>query len=251
MRSLIVFATLALLASPPALAADTPAHIAAAIAAPERSDKDRERDARDRPAEVMAFAGIQPGMVIADVFGGGGYWTELLARAVGAEGKVSLVNNAPYLEFAREDLKTRFVDDRLPNVTRRTIETCDMKLGKAGYDLILIVMSYHDLYYQDELGGWPPIDGGGFLEQLHAALKPGGALLIIDHAATAGSGNTAAQDLHRIEEAFAKQDIESHGFQLEKTWDGYRHSADDLSKLVFDPEVRGKTDRFTHLYRRK
>jgi len=251
MRSLIVFAALALLASPPLLAADTPAHIAAAIAAPERNDKDRERDARDRPAEVMAFAGIKPGMVIADVFGGGGYWTELLARAVGPDGKVSLVNNAPYLDFSREDIKTRFVDDRLPNVTRRTIETCDMKLGEASFDLILIVMSYHDLYYVDEEGGWPAIDAGGFLDQLHAALKPGGGLLIIDHAAATGTGESVAGEIHRIEEAFAKRDIESHGFTLEKTWDGYRNSADDLSKLVFDPEVRGKTDRFTHLYRRR
>lgn len=251
MRSLIAFAALALFASQPVLAADVPAHIAAAVAAPERSDKDRERDARDRPAEVMAFAGIQPGMAIADVFGGGGYWTELLARAVGAKGQVTLVNNAPYLDFSREDLKTRFADDRLPGVTRRTIETCDLKLAKAGYDLILIVMSYHDLYYVDETGGWPAIDAGGFLNQLHAALKPGGSLLIVDHAAAAGTGNSGAGEIHRIEETFAKRDIESHGFRLEKTWDGYRNPADDLSKLVFDPAVRGKTDRFTHLYRRQ
>ena len=251
MRSLIVFATLALLASPPVLGADVPAHIAAAIAAPERSDKDRERDTRDRPAEVMEFAGIMQGMAIADVFGGGGYWTELLARAVGPDGKVTLVNNAPYLEFAREDIKTRFADDRLPGVTRRTIETCDLKLGTAQLDLILIVMSYHDLYFVDEAGGWPGINAGGFLDQLHAALKPDGALLIIDHAAAAGSGSSAAQDIHRIEEAFAQRDIEGHGFKLEKTWDGYRNPADDLSKLVFDAAVRGKTDRFTHLYRRR
>lgn len=251
MRSLTLFALAALLASPPLQAADAPAHIAAAVAATERSDKDRERDQKDRPAEVMAFAGVEPGMAIADVFGGGGYWSELLARAAGPGGKVSLVNNAPYVDFSREDLKTRFAEGRLPGVTRRTVETCDLKLDRAGYDLILIVMSYHDLYYVDEEGGWPAIDANGFLDQLHAALKPGGRLLIIDHAAAPGAGNSGAGTIHRIEEAFAKQDIESHGFQLEKTWDGYRNSADDLSKLVFDPAVRGKTDRFTHLYRRR
>jgi len=251
MQRLLVFAALALLASPPLLAVETPAYIAAAVAAPERSDKDRERDARDRPAEVMAFAGIRPGMAIADVFGGGGYWSELLARAVGAGGQVTLVNNTPYLEFAREDLKSRFADERLPGVTRRTIETCDLKLGTASYDLILIVMSYHDLYYVDEAGGWPAIDAGRFLDQLHAALKPGGSLLIIDHSAAPGAGNSVAGTIHRIEENFARRDIESHGFKLEKTWDGYRNPADDLSKLVFDPAVRGKTDRFTHLYRRR
>jgi len=74
--------------------------------------------------------------------------------------------------------------------------------------------------------------------------------LIVDHAAVAGTKNASAQTLHRIDEAFAKQDIESHGFKLEKTWDGYRNPSDDLSKNVFLPAVRGKTDRFTHLYRK-
>ena len=87
-------------------------------------------------------------------------------------------------------------------------------------------------------------------KQIKAAVKPGGHLLIVDHAAAAGSGNSAAQDLHRIDEEFAKRDIESHGFEIEKTWDGYRNPDDDPSKLVFDPAVRGKTDRFVHLYRR-
>jgi predicted methyltransferase len=251
MKSLMLFAVAALLASPPMLAADAPAHIAAAVASAERSDKDRERDQKDRPADVMAFAGVKPGMMIADVFGGGGYWSELLARAVGPEGKVSLVNNAPYVNFAREDLKTRFAEGRMANIERRTIETCDMKLGSARYDLILIVMSYHDIYYVDEEGGWPAINADGFLKQLHTALKPGGSLLIIDHAAAAGAGNKVAGEIHRIEESFAKQDIEAHGFKQEKTWDGYRNPSDDLTKLVFDPAVRGKTDRFTHLYRRR
>ncbi len=248
MRRLMIAAFAALLASTPAIAANVPAHIAAAVASADRSDKDRERDARDRPAEVMAFAGIRPGMAVADVFGGGGYWSELLARA-GA--KVSLVNNAPYLEFSREELKARFADGRMAEITRRTVETCNLKLGAAAYDLILIVMSYHDLYYVDEAGGWTGIDAAGFLDQLHAALKPGGSLLIIDHAAAAGTGSSAAQELHRIEEAFAKRDIESHGFRLEKSWDGLRNAADDHSKLVFDPAIRGRTDRFTHLYRKR
>jgi predicted methyltransferase len=117
--------------------------------------------------------------------------------------------------------------------------------------MIVIFMSYHDLYYVDEKDGWPAINASGFLDQLYAALKPGGHLLIVDHAAAAGSGNTVAQNLHRIDEAFAKKDISSHGFTLEKTWDGYRNSGDELTKPVFDPAVRGKTDRFTHLYRKR
>ena len=251
MRRHLIAAALLLLVSAPLLADNLAANITAAVAAPERSDKDRERDARDRPAELLAFAGIAPGIKIADVFGGGGYWTELLARAVGAEGQVRLVNNSPYFAFAGKEIKPRFDTNRLPNAEQITVETCNLKLGRETFDMIVIFMSYHDLYYVDEKDGWPAIDASAFLDQLHAALKPGGRLLIVDHTATAGTGKTSAQDLHRIDEAFARQDIAGHGFKLVKTWDGYRNPGDDLTKLVFDPAVRGKTDRFTHLYRKR
>jgi predicted methyltransferase len=247
----LIAAAIMMFVSVPLQAADAPAYVAAAVAAAERSDKDRERDARDHPAELMTFAGITPGMKVADVFGGGGYWTELMARAVGPAGHVQLVNNSPYFAFAEKQLKPRFEGNRLPNAEQITVETCNLKLGRKTYDMIVIFMSYHDLYYVDEKDGWPAIDAGHFLDQLHAALKPGGHLLIVDHAAAAGTGNSSAQNLHRIEETFAKKDISSHGFRLEKTWDGYRNPGDDLTKLVFDPAVRGKTDRFTHLYRRR
>lgn len=248
MRRHLILTALTLLASVTLQAADVPTNITSAVAATERTDKDRERDVRDRPAELMAFAGIAPGMKIADVFGGGGYWTELLARAVGPQGQVRLVNNAAYAKTPFIGL--RFASNRLPNAELQTIETGDLKLGSNTFDMIVIFMSYHDLYWVDEKNGWPAINAGNFLDQLQAALKSGGRLLIVDHAAVDGTKNASAQNLHRIEEPFAKQDIESHGFKLERTWDGYRNPSDDLTKLVYDPAVRGKTDRFTHLYRK-
>ncbi len=198
----------------------------------------------------MAFAGVQPGMTIADIFGGAGYWSELFVRAVGPDGHVDLVNNVAYQNFAMKGLKERFADGRMASIARHVVESCDLGLGQDRVDLAVIFMSYHDLYMADPESGWPRIDAADFLEQIKAAVKPGGHLLIVDHAAAAGSGNSAAQDLHRIDEEFAKRDIESHGFRLEKTWDGYRNPDDDPSKLVFDPAVRGKTDRFVHFYRR-
>ena len=227
-----------------------PDYIAAAVAAPERSAKDRERDARDKPAELLAFAGVKPGMKVADVFGGGGYWSEILVRAVGPTGGVTLVNNAPYFNFAQDDLKARFGDGRLKEVKRRVVETADMDLGRDQFDLILIYMSYHDIYWVEEDAGWPKIDADRFLTQLHDALKPGGHLLVVDHAAVAGTGSSAASTLHRIDEAFTKKDIASHGFLVEKSWHGLRNSADDHTKGVFDEAIRGKTDRFSILFRR-
>ena len=221
-----------------------------AVTDPARSAKDRERDARDRPAEVMALAGFAPGMKIADIFAGGGYYSELIGDVVGPGGSVLLLNNTAYQQFAREDLKERLKDGRLAKVKPMLVESCNLRLGKEGLDGALIVMSYHDLYHVDEQSGWAPIDAGNFLDQIHAALKPGGVFLIVDHAARGGTGKDAAQDLHRIDEAFAKRDIESHGFKLEKTWDGLRNSADEHTTMVFDPAIRGRTDRFVHVYRR-
>jgi predicted methyltransferase len=249
MRSFML--SVALLTASASLAAiAAPVHIEAAVAAPERSDRDRTRDARERPGEFMEFAGIVEGMTIADVFGGGGYWSELLARAVGPEGRVRLVNNDAYMNFAKDALEPRLKDGRLPNVELGVVDTADLGLGSEAFDVILIFMSYHDLYYVDAAQGWPAIDAAQFLHQLHTALRPGGTLLIVDHAAAPDSGNAHAQTLHRIEESWAKRDIEGHGFRLEKTWDGLRNPDDDLGKLVFDPAVRGKTDRFVHLYRK-
>jgi len=111
-------------------------------------------------------------------------------------------------------------------------------------------MSYHDIHWVDEGQGWPAIDAGAFLDQLHRALKPGGKLLIVDNAAAADTGTAAVNTLHRIDEAFTKKDISAHGFLLEKAWHGYRNTTDDHTKLVFDEAIRGKTDRFTHLYRK-
>jgi len=239
-----------LLLAAPLAAQQVPDHIAAAVAAPERSAKDRERDARDKPAELLAFAGVEPGMKVADVFGGGGYWSEILARAVGPDGGVTLVNNAPYFNYAQEDLKSRFGEGRLKDVRRRVVETANMDLGREQFDLILIYMSYHDIYWVEEDAGWPEIDFDRFLVQLHDALKPGGKLLVVDHAAAAGSGSSAASTLHRIDEAFTKNDFARHGFLFEKSWPGLRNSADDHTRNVFDEAIRGKTDRFTHLYRR-
>ncbi len=221
-----------------------------AVAHEARSSQDRQRDARELPAEVMAFAGLQPGMKVADVFGGGGYYSELISYLVGPQGEVLLVNNVPYQNYAQDEAKARFVSGRLPNVRRSVIESCDLKLGKSALDAILIVLSYHDLYHADPLGGWPAIDAAQLLDQIHAALKPNGVFLIVDHAAKTGSGSGAAQDLHRIEEAFARSDITSHGFTFEGSFEKLRNPNDDLGKRVFDPAVRFKTDRFVHLYRK-
>ena len=240
MKTLLASALLCL--AVPTFAAD-PSPIDAAIASTERTDKDRERDAREKPAEVLAFAGVKPGMTVVDMFAGGGYYTELLAGVVGPNGKVISINNVPYEQYSKDGIKARFTEGRLKNVERR--------LPPKSVDLIVIVMSYHDAFWVDEKEGWPDIDTDGFIESLKRMLKPGGKLLIVDHNAPAGTGAEMAGKAHRLNEDFAKKSLTSHGFVLEKTYDGLRNKDDQLDKLVFDPAVRGKTDRYVHLYKVK
>jgi predicted methyltransferase len=247
--TLLLAATLAVGSAGMALAKPSSLYLQA-VAAPDRSDKDRERDAREHPAEVLAFAGFKPGMRIADLFGGGGYYSEIIDHVVGPGGHVVLVNNPPYASFAKEDLEARFRDGRLPRIERQVVPAEDLHLGTATLDGALFVMSYHDLYFERG-SDFPHIDAAQFLEQVRRAMRPGARLLVVDHAALPGTGSAAAQTLHRIDEKFAIRDIESHGFKLVGRFKGLRNASDDHTKLVFDPAVRGHTDRFVHVYERR
>jgi len=224
--------------------------LASALANPVRSDADRERDQRDLPAEVLKLAGFRPGMQVADIFGGGGYYSEIIAGIVGPTGHVRLINNAPYDGYAKKGLATRLADNRLPNVSYEVLPPEAMNLGTATLDGALIVMSYHDLYVVDPADNWPAIDAGQFIDQIVTGLKPGGVLLIVDHQARPGTGKGDAQKLHRIEETFAVADFKAHGLAYAGSIAVLRNPADDHSLNVFDKAIRGKTDRFVHLYRK-
>lgn len=240
----LLFATLLAFALP-ALAAD-PA-IEKSISSPERTADDRERDARDKPAEIMAFAGVKPGMVVADIFSAGGYWTELLSGVVGPDGKVLAINNMSYAQYSKDDRKARFTEGRLKNVEHHLIEASYFNMPQK-VDLAIIFMAYHDVYWIGENDGWPEINTDGFIESVKRMLKPGGKLLIVDHNAAPGTGKETAGKLHRLNEDWSKKSLVAHGFIFDKSFDGLRNPNDQLDKMVYDPAVKGKTDRYAHLY---
>lgn len=224
--------------------------IAQVLANPARSAADRERDARDKPAEVLALARFKRGDTVADLLAGGGYYSEILSGIVGPSGKVLLVNNTGYEAFGKKALVERLANGRLPNVQHVVGPSEALGLPDAALDGAVIVMSYHDLYWVDEKEGWPKVDAGRFLDQVVRALKPGGVLLVVDHSAKAGTGSADAQTLHRIDEQFAIADFRQHGLQWEAAIPVLRNADDDRTKNVLDPAIRGKTDRFVHLYRK-
>jgi predicted methyltransferase len=220
------------------------------LTSPARSGADRERDLRDNPLAVLSFAGFKAGDRIADIFGGGGYYSEILSNVVGKSGRVQLINNQPYHEYAKADLEPRLASGNLQNVDYTILPSDNMALKAVSFDGALIVMAYHDLYVSDPTQGWPPIDAAQFIDQLAAALKPGAVLLIVDHAAKNGSAKQNTQALHRIDEEFTKVDFAAHGFAFEASLEVLRNADDDRSKGVFDAAIKGKTDRFVHRYRK-
>lgn len=223
--------------------------IAKALANPERSALDRERDARDKPQQVLELAGFKKGMVIADVFGGGGYYSEILSSAVGKKGKVLLINNPQYDAFTKKFVTARLADNRLPNVQYSVVPSESLGLTANSLDGALIIMSYHDLFYDDP-EGWPKIDNVAFIDQIVAALKPGGRFLIVDHSAKTDSGISDSKDLHRIDEQYAIAELKARGLQWVGAIDVLRNKDDERSLSVFNPAIKGKTDRFVHVYQK-
>ena len=233
-------------AAAPAPPVDTQAEVAAALAQPGRDAKDLERDARDHPAATLGLLGLTRGMRVLDLFSAGGYYAEIAARVVGSDGRVYAHNNRAYLSFAGEALERRLAARPFAQLSRydREIEA----LGLAGeIDAAIVVMAYHDVYWKPEDGGWT-VTREPFMAALWRALRPGGRVLVIDHAAAAGSGSGAAQTLHRIDEAFARADFEHAGFRFRASSDALRNDAEDRSESVFSEGVRGRTDRFAFVF---
>ena len=237
------------LASPHANGAD---EYDAALTHAGRPAADSARDGIDHPADMLRLAGIKPGMTVADVLAGDGYYSELLSYVVGPKGHVYLINNLAFDNWSQPALKDRVAGGRLANVTQQTVDLNDMKLAPASLDAILLVKVYHDMYWVDTnpKSPWPKVDVNAVLTQLSKALKPGGVLLLIDHSAKAGHGKSDAGELHRIEEAFAVQDFTAHGFKVIAKSDLLRRPDDSRNLISYKGPAVGKTDRFVLVFRK-
>lgn len=249
---LLVGAALALIAygnAAPSAAAG--AAIQSAITSPDRFAGDSEQDARRKPQAVLEFMGVKPGMRVLDYFAGAGYYSELLSRITGPGGSVTVYNSPIYAKFAGEKLAQRFANNRLANAKVVTLETDALQLQPNSLDGALFVIAYHDLYLTPKDAAAKPANIGQITEALFQAVKPGGVVVIADHAANPG-GDTAniATTLHRIDPNVVKADFTKAGFTFDGESDALRNSADDHSKMVFDPAVRGKTDQFIYRFKK-
>ncbi|HTJ82500.1 MAG TPA: SAM-dependent methyltransferase [Polyangiaceae bacterium] len=233
---------------PKAVPVDVPPAIAAIVAAPDRSADDRALDAGRHPGEMLAFFGIAPGQKIEEVGAGGGYTSELLARAVGPTGKVYGQNPKLILEkFAEKPWSERLKKPVMKNVVRVDREfDSPIAPGVKDLDGVVVVLFYHDLY-------WMNADRAKMNKAVFDALKPGGFYGIIDHSAKKGDGSSATQTLHRIEESTVREDVEKAGFKLDR--EGFfLRNPDDTKDWSSSPsaagEKRGSSDRFVLVFKK-
>jgi len=222
-----------------------PDYVRAAVDAPDRSAADRALDAGRKPDLMLGFFGIRPGMRVAELGAGGGYTSELLARVVGSTGKVYAQNSAFILErFANGPLTERLAKPelaKLANIVRSDRPFDDpLPLEVKDLDAVLNVLFYHDTV-------WQGVDREKMNRAVFAALKSGGVYGIVDHSALAGSGLTAVESLHRIEEKVLREEIEHAGFRLVSEA-SFLKNPSDTRDWSTSPRVvgerRGTSDRF-------
>jgi predicted methyltransferase len=206
---------------------------AALLAAPDRSEADRQADQRRDPAPFLAFAAPRPGMKVLDMGAGGGYSSELMARAVAPNGTVFAQNPSDLGERGKAAFATRMATPAMKNAVADTAPFDDpIPAGVADFDLVTFLFYYHDTTYMT-------VDRTRMNRKLFAALKPGGTLVIADHAALSGQGITVGKTLHRIEESALRQEVEAAGFKLIATGDFWRNAADthDFPSFTRDKPV--------------
>ena len=227
---------LALVGEGPALAAGVSATIAAAVANPARPAADTARDAARKPAEVLEFSHVKSGDKVLELIPSAGYFSHLFSGAVGPNGRVYAASPNFNPETGKP-VGVKLVDPAFPNVI-------PIALGRTlsvpePVDMIFTAQNYHDFHLSRLTLDVAALDKG-----LFAALKPGGLLIIEDHAAVAGSDLTVPDKLHRINEDLVKQEVEAAGFVFDGESDVLRNPADPRTGSVFSAEIRGHTDQF-------
>ena len=231
------------------------ARIAELLASPERSAADRLIDERRKPQQMLEFIGVRPGIVALDLSAGGGYTTELIARAAGPEGLVyaqsaprsarpppaqsesGSMSIAPPMvsptdpsmpPAALTARAARLQNGHIVPVVRTFEQPVPPEVTRSGLDLVTLMFNYHDL-------GHLGVDRDSMNRAVFAALKPGGVWVIADHSGRPGTGISEAGTLHRIDQMFLQAEVERAGFKLVEEGDFLRNPADPRDRNVPQP----------------
>jgi predicted methyltransferase len=233
------------------------------VSSPDRSAADRVNDLRRKVEPLLAFIAPRAGMTVLDLSAGGGYTTELMARAVGPAGRAFGQSQpprapgapprpavAPEGNASPQLAAPAAVPSNAPAVRRTSPQALTERAKNANLsnlfsivrafedpvppdlvghvDLTTLMFNYHDL-------GHMGIDRARMNAAVFAALKPGGTYVIADHAGRPGTGISEAGTLHRVEEDFVRKEVEASGFRLQAKGDFLRNPADPRDKNTPEP----------------
>ncbi len=217
-------------------------YVAAAVADAARPADDKALDADRKPADMMAFAEVKPGMKIGELIPGGGYMTRVFSKAIGPTGKLYAFAGPP--AAGRPPVLEKVVADKAnyPNVQVVTTDFVTLTSPEP-LDLVWTSQNYHDLHNPGR-----NINLVEANKQILNALKPGGVYIVLDHAAEPGTGTNS--QLHRIEPDMVKKEVLAAGFEFVGESSVLRNPADMHDKTVFDPSIRHKTDQFILKFRK-
>jgi predicted methyltransferase len=250
MRAIFMQLTAMALAITPNVAAAAPADVAAAVAAPGRTPDNVKLDEGRKPAEVLNFFGLRKGSQVIDMFGANQYWAEIMAPVVGPRGKITVWQPTQFLNDDRRKTFAAFAK-RQKNVSLISSPFEVPALGTNAYDFMIMNLDYHDVYLENPERKIVRMDPDQWLKSIYAAMKPGATVGIIDHVALPNDDTRATVlKLHRIDPEVLKADFERAGFELVGIRNFLRNPADDHTLLVFDPAIRGKTDRVVYRFRK-
>ena len=224
----------ALAISGASFAAAIPDYVAKAVADTSRPKTDTDRDALRLPAETIAFAGVKPGMTVAELTPGGGYFTRMLSDVVGPTGHVYGFENTKW-----DDGSDGKVAADHKNVTMTDGQFGDIHVPQK-VDLFWITQNYHDLH----IAKYNPVAIATFNKSVFDALKPGGIYFILDHQANPGTTEADIEKLHRIPKSQVIAEVEAAGFKLVAEGDALHRPADDHTKTIFDKSIQGHTDQY-------
>ena len=245
-----ITAALALaLGAAPALA--EPADVSAAVANNgARSEANLKLDENRKPAELLAFLSLERGSHVIDMFGANRYWAEIIAPAIGPEGRLIVWQPTQFMNDKRKAEFAGFAT-KAGNAALITTPFEAPMIGTNAYDFMIMNLDYHDVYWQNAERKIGRMEPDAWLQRLFVAMKPGAVVGIVDHAANPG-GDTreVVEKLHRIDPAVVRADFERAGFVLEAESQMLRNPADDRTSNVFDDKIRGRTDRFVFKFRK-
>jgi len=204
---------------------------------------------QSKQSELIRFARVDVGSTVIDVYPGDGDWTRLFSDAVGTEGRVYSFVPAEVAHFKNDPvgiMRTLATEPGRDNVEAVSADLIAMSEATQPADVLWLHLFYHDLH--TPLMQARGATAADFNREVYEQLKPGGYYVIVDHAAAVGQGKSEAQSLHRIEPASVREEVEAAGFVLDAESTILANKDDPRSIKVFDPAIKGETDRFAYRF---